>query len=55
MGSLNSEPAKNQTRKLRAIIEIEDSGELRIFPQCDNDIDERRILDALRFAGGEES
>jgi len=33
---------------LRALIEI-DGGELRIYPIADNDTDENRILDALRF------
>jgi hypothetical protein len=35
-------------RPLRAIIEIVD-GKLRIYPDVDNDTDERRVLDALRF------
>ncbi len=34
---------------LRAMVEIV-GGELRIFPVADSDADERRILDALRFA-----
>jgi hypothetical protein len=33
---------------LRAMIEI-DGGQLRIYPIVDNDADERRVLDALRF------
>lgn len=40
----------SQPRRLRATIEIVD-GALRIFPICDNDADERRILEALRFIG----
>jgi hypothetical protein len=48
------ESGKNQPRRLRAIIEI-DNSELRIFPLCDSDADERRILDALRFVAGERS
>jgi len=35
-------------RPLRALIEIT-GGELRVYPVADNDGDERRILDALRF------
>ena len=38
-----------QRRPVRAIVEIVD-GELRVFPIADCDTDERRILDALRFA-----
>jgi hypothetical protein len=34
--------------RLRAVVEIVD-GELKIFPVTDNDADEKRILDALRF------
>jgi hypothetical protein len=35
-------------QRLRAIIEIV-GGELRIYPITDNAIDEKTILDALRF------
>jgi hypothetical protein len=43
------ESEENQPRRLRAIIEIDNRGELRIFPLCDNDLDEQKILDALRI------
>jgi hypothetical protein len=34
--------------RLRALVEI-DGSELRVYPITDNDADEKRILDALRF------
>jgi hypothetical protein len=40
--------AEKQPSLLRALIEIR-GGELCVYPLCDNDLDERRIFDALRF------
>jgi hypothetical protein len=39
---------------LRAVVEI-DGGELRIFPVCDVDTDERQIREALRLLTKEKS
>jgi hypothetical protein len=36
-------------RPLRAMIEIDGYGSLRIFPLVDCDTDEKRVMDALRF------
>jgi hypothetical protein len=46
----NSQTQESQPRRLRAMVEI-DGTELKIYPICDNDADERRILDALRAVG----
>lgn len=35
-------------RRLRAVVEI-DGGELCVYPIADNDVDEKIILDGLRF------
>jgi hypothetical protein len=39
---------EDPNRPLRALIEI-DGRELKILPVADSDVDEQRILDALRF------
>jgi hypothetical protein len=48
MSHVNNSPEPTLQPRLRALVELAD-GELRIFPICDNDVDEQRILDALRF------
>jgi hypothetical protein len=40
--------AQTPAKPLRAIVEVID-GELKIYPLGDSDVDEKRILDALRF------
>jgi hypothetical protein len=53
METLNSQREKNQTPKLRAIVEIGNNGELQVIPIAQTDADEKSILQALRvFAGG---
>ena len=48
MESHNSQFEKNQTPRLRALIEIR-GGELHVYPLCDSDGEEKQIIDALRF------
>jgi hypothetical protein len=43
-----SHPSPPRQQPLRAIIEIR-GGELRVYPLCQTDEDEKNILDALRF------
>ena len=48
MENIATEKTESQPR-LRAMVEIIGT-ELKVYPICDNDADEKRILDALRFA-----
>jgi hypothetical protein len=45
----NSTHSQESQPRRRAIIEIDEDGELHIFPIAHNDADEQGILDALRF------
>ena len=51
METIPADNSENQTpanRRLRAVVEIID-GELAIYPIANSDVEERTILDALRF------
>ena len=44
----NLEPQLRRSMPLRAIVEII-GGELKVYPIAESDLDEQRIIDALRF------
>ena len=44
----NLEPQLRRSMPLRALVEII-GGELKVYPIAESDLDEQRIIDALRF------